>query len=69
MYGSGIRALDDLAGELDKNSEYTFGRLNSQVLNHSSALEDVSKLFLWLCKLSEIYLTKVLICIHTFMFM
>ncbi|CAL9134934.1 unnamed protein product [Musa textilis] len=43
MYGSGIRALDDLAGELDKNSEYTFGRLNSQVLNHSSALEDCFK--------------------------
>lgn len=43
--GSGIRDLDALAGELDKNSEYTFGRLNSQVLKHSTALENVSKLF------------------------
>lgn len=42
---SGIRDLDALAGELDKNLEYTFGRLNSQVLKHSAALENVSKLF------------------------
>ncbi|KAG1371623.1 Kinesin-like protein KIN-5A [Cocos nucifera] len=43
MYGSGIRALDDLAGELDRNSQSTFGKLNSQVLMHSSALEDCFK--------------------------
>ncbi|XP_064970827.1 kinesin-like protein KIN-5A [Musa acuminata AAA Group] len=41
--GSGIRDLDALAGELDKNSEYTFGRLNSQVLKHSTALENCFK--------------------------
>ncbi|XP_072961377.1 kinesin-like protein KIN-5A [Typha angustifolia] len=40
MYGSGIRSLDDLAGELDKNSQSTFENLNSQVQSHSSALED-----------------------------
>nr|XP_010937758.1 kinesin-like protein KIN-5A [Elaeis guineensis] len=43
MYGSGVRALDDLAGELDRNSQSTFGKLNSQVLMHSSALEDCFK--------------------------
>ncbi|WOL14877.1 kinesin-like protein KIN-5A [Canna indica] len=43
MYGSGVRALDDLAGELDRNSEETLGRLNSQVLMHSSTLEDCFK--------------------------
>ncbi|XP_038988983.1 LOW QUALITY PROTEIN: kinesin-like protein KIN-5A [Phoenix dactylifera] len=43
MYGSRIGALDDLAGELDKNSQSTFGKLNSQVLMHSSALEDCFK--------------------------
>nr|XP_009409541.1 PREDICTED: kinesin-like protein KIN-5A [Musa acuminata subsp. malaccensis] len=40
MYGSGIRALDDLVGELDKNSQSTFERLNSLVLLHSSTLKD-----------------------------
>ncbi|XP_008783640.2 kinesin-like protein KIN-5A isoform X2 [Phoenix dactylifera] len=40
MYGFGIRSLDDLAGELDENSQSTFGKLNSQVIAHSSALED-----------------------------
>ncbi|XP_010922468.1 kinesin-like protein KIN-5A [Elaeis guineensis] len=40
MYGFGIRSLDDLAGELDENSQSTFGKLNSQVITHSSALED-----------------------------
>ncbi|XP_039128668.1 kinesin-like protein KIN-5A [Dioscorea cayenensis subsp. rotundata] len=39
MYGSGIRALDDLAGELDKNSQSTYGKLNSQVLMHSTTLD------------------------------
>ncbi|WOL08474.1 kinesin-like protein KIN-5A [Canna indica] len=43
IYGSGIRALDDLSGELDKNSQSTFERLNSQVILHSSALEDCFK--------------------------
>lgn len=41
MYGSGIRALDDLAGELDKNSQSTYGKLNSQVLMHSTTLDAV----------------------------
>ena len=45
MYGSGIKALDDLAVELDKNSQSTFEILNSQVLMHSSTLEDVSRLY------------------------
>ncbi|XP_010253418.1 PREDICTED: kinesin-like protein KIN-5D isoform X2 [Nelumbo nucifera] len=43
MYGSGIKALDDLAGELDGNSQSTFGNLNSEVSKHSSALEDLFK--------------------------
>ncbi|XP_058199652.1 kinesin-like protein KIN-5D [Rhododendron vialii] len=42
-YGSGIKALDDLAGELDGNSRSTFGHLNSEVGKHSSALEDLFK--------------------------
>lgn len=41
MYGSGIKALDDIAGELDENSESTVGQLNNEVSKHSSALEDV----------------------------
>lgn len=45
MYHSGFRVLDDLAGELGKISGDALGRLNSQVSLHSSALEDVSKLF------------------------
>ncbi|XP_058109930.1 kinesin-like protein KIN-5D [Magnolia sinica] len=43
MYGSGIRALDDLAGELDGNSRLTFENLNSEVSMHSLALEDLFK--------------------------
>ncbi|KAL3850731.1 hypothetical protein ACJIZ3_012613 [Penstemon smallii] len=43
MYGSGIEALDSLAGELDNNSQSTFGRLNSEVSKHSSALEELFK--------------------------
>ncbi|KAH6765604.1 P-loop containing nucleoside triphosphate hydrolases superfamily protein [Perilla frutescens var. hirtella] len=43
MYGSGIKALDDLAGELDSNSHSTFGRLNSEVSKHSSTLEEFFK--------------------------
>lgn len=42
MYGSGIKTLDGIAGELDGNSQSTFGDLNSEVSNHSHALEDVS---------------------------
>lgn len=41
MYGSGIKALDSLAGELEGNSELTFGDLNSEVSKHSSAIEEV----------------------------
>ncbi|PSR90014.1 Kinesin-like protein [Actinidia chinensis var. chinensis] len=41
--GSGIKALDDLAGELDGNSRSTFEHLNSEVSKHSSALEDLFK--------------------------
>ncbi|KAK1394579.1 kinesin-like protein KIN-5D [Heracleum sosnowskyi] len=40
MYGSGIKALDDIAGELDENSKSTVGQLNNEVSKHSSALED-----------------------------
>ncbi|CAA2933622.1 kinesin KIN-5D [Olea europaea subsp. europaea] len=43
MYGCGIKALDDLAGELDGNSGSTFCRLNSEVSKHSSALEELFK--------------------------
>ncbi|XP_047969610.1 kinesin-like protein KIN-5D [Salvia hispanica] len=43
MYGSGIKALDDLAGELNSNSESTFGQLNSEVSKHSSAFEELFK--------------------------
>lgn len=42
LYRSGIKALDDIAGELDENSESTFSDLNSEVSNHAHALEDVS---------------------------
>ncbi|WOG87544.1 hypothetical protein DCAR_0206772 [Daucus carota subsp. sativus] len=40
MYGSGIGALDDIAGELDENSKSTVGQLNNEVSKHSSALKD-----------------------------
>ncbi|KAL6499826.1 Kinesin-like protein KIN-5D [Orobanche gracilis] len=40
MYGSGIEALDNMAGELDSNSQSTLGRLNSEVTKHSLALEE-----------------------------
>ncbi|XP_041995168.1 kinesin-like protein KIN-5D [Salvia splendens] len=43
MYGSGIKALDDLAGELNSNSQSTFGQLNSEVSKHSSAFEELFK--------------------------
>lgn len=44
MHGSGVKALDDITGELEVNSQSTFGNLNSEVSKHSSALEDVSYL-------------------------
>ncbi|KAF9598448.1 hypothetical protein IFM89_027881 [Coptis chinensis] len=43
MYSSGIKSLDDLAGELNGNSQTTFGKLNSEVSKHSLALEDLLK--------------------------
>jgi len=42
MYGSGIKALDDLAEELKVNNQLTYDDLKSEVAKHSSALEDVS---------------------------
>ncbi|CAN6700606.1 unnamed protein product [Malus baccata var. baccata] len=42
MYGSGNKALDGIARDLEGNSQSTFSHLNSEVSNHSSALEDVS---------------------------
>lgn len=39
LHGSGITALDNLAGEIDINSQTTFEKLNSQVQSHTSALE------------------------------
>jgi kinesin family member 11 len=42
LHGSGITALDELAGEIDMNSRTTFERLNSQIQSHTSALENVS---------------------------
>lgn len=41
MYGSGIQALDDMAKELEGNCRSTFGNLNSEVSNHSHALESL----------------------------
>ncbi|KAL3518285.1 hypothetical protein ACH5RR_020874 [Cinchona calisaya] len=43
MYGFGIESLNSLAGELDGNSQSTFGHLNSQVSEHSSALTQLFK--------------------------
>ncbi|KAM1000368.1 hypothetical protein ACFX13_007144 [Malus domestica] len=40
MYGSGNKALDGIAGDLEGNSQSTFSHLNYEVSNHSSALED-----------------------------
>lgn len=41
MYGSGVKALENLAGEFDDNSQSTLRHLNSEVYKHSSALEEV----------------------------
>ncbi|CAI0545220.1 unnamed protein product [Linum tenue] len=41
MYGSRIKALDDMAEQLEGNSQSTFSNLNSEVSKHSHALEDL----------------------------
>ncbi|CAI8592385.1 unnamed protein product [Vicia faba] len=43
MYGSGIKALDNLAEELKGNNQLTYEDLRSEVAKHSSALEDLFK--------------------------
>ncbi|KAM7278422.1 hypothetical protein ACFE04_005556 [Oxalis oulophora] len=43
MYGYGIKALDDTAGKLNENSQLTFGDINTEVSNHSHALEELFK--------------------------
>ncbi|KAL8514604.1 hypothetical protein ACS0TY_013627 [Phlomoides rotata] len=43
MYGSGVMALENFAGELDDNSQSTYRQLNSEVSKHSSALEELFK--------------------------
>ncbi|XP_062012533.1 kinesin-like protein KIN-5D [Rosa rugosa] len=43
MYGSGIKTLDGIAVDLEGNSQSTFCHLNSEVSNHSSAVEDLFK--------------------------
>ncbi|KAK4255008.1 hypothetical protein QN277_008071 [Acacia crassicarpa] len=43
MYGSGMKALDNLAEEIKENNQLTFEDLNSEVAKHSSALEDLFK--------------------------
>ncbi|XP_047317266.1 kinesin-like protein KIN-5D [Impatiens glandulifera] len=43
MYGSGIKALDNLVDELDGNSRLTFEHMNSEVSSHSSSLEELFK--------------------------
>ncbi|XP_047970234.1 kinesin-like protein KIN-5D isoform X2 [Salvia hispanica] len=40
-YGSGIKSLGDLAGELDGNSQSVIGDMNTEVSKHSSDLEKV----------------------------
>ncbi|XP_039118888.1 kinesin-like protein KIN-5D [Dioscorea cayenensis subsp. rotundata] len=44
MFCSSIRTLDDLASELDKKSQSTCEKLNTQVNLHSSALDDLWQL-------------------------
>lgn len=41
IYNSGVKALDDISVELDKNSRSTFANLNNEVCGHSSRLEEV----------------------------
>ncbi|KAI4368806.1 hypothetical protein MLD38_017320 [Melastoma candidum] len=40
IYNSGVKALDDISVELDKNTRSTFSYLNSEVSGHSSRLEE-----------------------------
>lgn len=42
-YNSGIKSLDDIAGNMDKDSQSTLNDLNSEVTKHSCALEDVRR--------------------------
>lgn len=42
-YNSGIKSLDDIAGNLDKDSQSTLNDLNSEVTKHSCAFEDVRR--------------------------
>jgi len=64
MYGSGIKALDDMAKELEENSRSTFGSLNSEVSKHSHAVEGVSiKYLLLLSDLNSFSLFLSLICL------
>ncbi|GAB2274291.1 Kinesin-like protein KIN-5D [Dionaea muscipula] len=42
-FGSGIKALNDLAGELDENTQSTYAKLDSEVSRHSSAIEELFK--------------------------
>ncbi|KAF6152508.1 hypothetical protein GIB67_023202 [Kingdonia uniflora] len=44
MYGSGVKALDYLAEEIDGSSLSTFDKLNSEVHKHSSAQIDLADL-------------------------
>lgn len=41
-YGSRVKALNDITGDLEENFQSTFGDINSEVSKHSSALENVS---------------------------
>ncbi|MED6182536.1 Kinesin-like protein KIN-5D [Stylosanthes scabra] len=43
MYGTGIKALDEMAEELKGNNQLTYEELKSEVAKHSSALEDLFK--------------------------
>lgn len=43
LYSTGVKTLDDLAVELDGNSQTTFGQLNSEVSKHSLGLENLLK--------------------------
>ncbi|KAK8596427.1 hypothetical protein V6N13_001052 [Hibiscus sabdariffa] len=43
MYGSGVKALDNIASKLNGNFLSTLGDLNSEVSKHSHSLEDLFK--------------------------
>ncbi|KAK6926875.1 Kinesin motor domain [Dillenia turbinata] len=55
-HASGIKMLDDLAVELERNSHSTIGDLNSEVSKHSSALEELLK---WIASEAETLLTEL----------